>query len=378
MIVRISRLGATSLIDRPGSGPSLVRQRNPHRRARRGHRDSARCRGVGSLQRSTTGGARHRRNRAYRSWLHDGCRGSVTDHLPARPDTSFIERGTTTNMELTIQERLKLRSQLRGVGYLCDEFGRVLDEDDTWEPVWQEDRDHTAYRSQAPPTRRPARRRVTSSRRPRNKQASPAMSCPTELIRQARRDLRIEVWHADALCIEYPNVEWFPKSPDAAATEARAICSRCCTCGLNASTTPSAPRTPSPMGSGAARPERTPSPAATGRVTGRRAPKPLMRSVTMELTTNKTYMRCEEPFSEGDETAIVIASVADPDRAVPNSPRLRTPRRRTQRTSVAIHIPRGVTTAGTPVQSSRSNTSIRRSRSSIHDNASRSVKKHGR
>ena len=41
-------------------------------------------------------------------------------------------------MELTIQERLEIRSQLRGVGYLCDEFGRVLDEDHEWEPVWRE------------------------------------------------------------------------------------------------------------------------------------------------------------------------------------------------------------------------------------------------
>ena len=44
-------------------------------------------------------------------------------------------------MELTVQERLELRSQLRGVGYLCDEFSRVLDNDDACEPVWQEIRE---------------------------------------------------------------------------------------------------------------------------------------------------------------------------------------------------------------------------------------------
>ena len=44
-------------------------------------------------------------------------------------------------MELTVHERLELRSQLRGVGYLCDEFARVLDNDESCEPVWQEIRE---------------------------------------------------------------------------------------------------------------------------------------------------------------------------------------------------------------------------------------------
>jgi WhiB family redox-sensing transcriptional regulator len=52
------------------------------------------------------------------------------------------------------------------------------------------------------------------------------MAVPMDVIRQARRDLRVEVWRAEALCLEYPDVEWFP-GRDAPATEARAICDRC-------------------------------------------------------------------------------------------------------------------------------------------------------
>ena len=31
----------------------------------------------------------------------------------------------------------------------------------------------------------------------------------------------------------------------------------------------------------------------------------------MELTTNKMCLRCEQPFSDGDETTIVTASIGD-------------------------------------------------------------------
>jgi hypothetical protein len=141
VVVRTSRLGADSLIDLPGRGHGwcanelLTDQYGEAIAIRR----AIRRRRLALLFRQWR--REHDRRHAYRNWLHDGCRGSIADHLPGRPDPPHTRRGSTATMELTVQERLELRSQLRGVGYLCDEFGRVLDEDEAWEPVWQEIRE---------------------------------------------------------------------------------------------------------------------------------------------------------------------------------------------------------------------------------------------
>ena len=43
-----------------------------------------------------------------------------------------------TGMELTIEQRLELKSKLRGVGYLCEEVSRLLDDDRAFERAWRD------------------------------------------------------------------------------------------------------------------------------------------------------------------------------------------------------------------------------------------------